>query len=215
MKFMETEIKGVFVITPDVFKDNRGYFFESYNYKQFKNAGIDTKFVQDNQSFSEYGTIRGLHFQNGKHAQAKLVRVIQGSVLDVAVDLRPYSETFGKHVAVLLNDENNNMLFVPRGFAHGFSVQSKTAVFAYKCDNSYNKESEGGILYNDPDLNINWGIPPYKIITSNKDVLLPKLKNWTLDQKFPISSNAYVKVFIDTFGPAILNKKQNQSKGCR
>lgn len=178
MKFIETEIHGVYIIEPTVFNDSRGYFFESYNETEFRKNDICSRFVQDNQSKSSYGTIRGLHFQNGFYAQAKLVRVIHGKVLDVAVDLRKNSPTFGKHIAVELDAEKNNMLFIPRDFAHGFSVLSETATFAYKCDNSYNGKSEGGILYSDPDLNINWGIPKDKIITSDKDALWPTLKQW-------------------------------------
>lgn len=178
MKFIKTEIPGVFIIIPDVHNDSRGYFLESYNEIEFKKNGINSKFVQDNRSFSEYGTIRGLHFQKGYYAQAKLVSVIKGNVLDVAVDLRKNSPTFGKHIAVLLNGEEKNMLFIPRDFAHGFAVLSDTALFSYKCDNFYNKESEGGILYNDPDFNINWGIPKNKVITSNKDALWPTFNKW-------------------------------------
>ncbi|MFA7188063.1 MAG: dTDP-4-dehydrorhamnose 3,5-epimerase [Alphaproteobacteria bacterium] len=178
MKFYKTEIPGVFIIEPKKFGDERGYFFESYNKKEFYDNGIKNNFIQDNQSFSKYGTIRGLHFQTGKSAQAKLVRAVQGQVLDVAVDLRKASPTFGKHVAVLLNDQENNMLLVPRGFAHGFSVQSETTVFAYKCDNLYNASSEGGIIYNDPNLNIDWKIPADKFIISGKDTLWPTLAQW-------------------------------------
>lgn len=175
MNFYKTDIPGVFIIEPKKFGDSRGYFFESYNKEEFHKAGIKNQFVQDNQSFSRYGTIRGLHFQTDKYVQAKLVRAVQGQVLDVVVDLRKGSKTFGKHISVLLNDEENNMLFVPRGFAHGFSVQSNTAIFAYKCDNFYNSISEGGIIYNDSDLNIDWKIPTDKIITSSKDLLWPTL----------------------------------------
>jgi len=178
MKFYKTEIPGVFIIEPKKFGDSRGYFFESYNEKEFHDNGIKNKFIQDNQSFSRYGTIRGLHFQTDTNAQAKLVRAVQGQVLDVTVDLRPKSPTFGKHVSVLLDDEANNMLFIPRGFAHGFSVQSETAVFAYKCDNFYNTFSEGGIIYNDPDLKIDWKIPADKIVISSKDSFWPTLTKW-------------------------------------
>jgi dTDP-4-dehydrorhamnose 3,5-epimerase len=178
MKFYKTEIPGVFIIEPKKFGDNRGYFFESYNEKEFYDNGIKNKFIQDNQSFSRYGTIRGLHFQTEKDAQAKLVRAVQGAVLDTAVDLRPKSPTFGRHVSVLLNDQENNMLFIPRGFAHGFSVQSETSIFAYKCDNFYNTFSEGGIIYNDPDLKIDWKIPADKIVISSKDSLWPTLAKW-------------------------------------
>ncbi len=178
MKFYKTEIPGVFIIEPKIFKDSRGYFFESYNKQEFNANGIKNRFVQDNQSFSGYGTIRGIHSQNGAYAQAKLVRAAVGQVLDVAVDLRPGSQTFGQHVSVLLNDEENNMLFIPRGFGHGFSVQSETATFAYKCDNFYNKSAEAGIIYNDPELNIDWKIPTNKILTSDKDLLWPTLSEW-------------------------------------
>ena len=145
MSFIPTKIKDVVIFEPRIFTDDRGYFFETYNEKLFNDNGIAAKFVQDNQSKSSYGVIRGLHFQKGEHAQAKLVRVLQGSVLDVAVDLRKGSKTYGQYVAVELSDVNNLQLFIPRGFAHGFSVLSRTAVFAYKCDNLYCKESEGGI----------------------------------------------------------------------
>lgn len=177
MKVVKTKIKDLVIIEPKVFHDDRGYFFESYNYSKLKEQGIDYNFVQDNQSKSSYGTIRGLHFQKGEFAQAKLVRVLQGKVLDVAVDLRPNSETYGEYVAVELSDENNLQFLLPRGFAHGFSVLSETAVFAYKCDNAYNKESEGGIRYNDPDLNIDWKVNMDKILVSEKDKILPFLKD--------------------------------------
>ena len=147
MKVTKTEIDGVFIIEPQVFEDERGYFFESYNKEKLKEQGIDYDFIQDNQSKSKYGTIRGIHFQKGEYAQAKLVRVLEGTVLDVAVDLRKDSPTFGKHVAVELSAENRRQLMIPRGFGHGFSVLSETAVFAYKCDNVYNKASEGGLRY--------------------------------------------------------------------
>ena len=176
MQVTETKLSGCFIIEPRVFKDERGYFFESFNQKGFeKSTGIKVNFVQDNQSFSSYGVVRGLHFQKGEHAQAKLVRVIQGKVLDVAVDLREHSKTYGQHVAVALSEENNKQLFVPRGFAHGFSVLSDTALFFYKCDNYYNKESEGGILYNDPNLNIDWQLPEEHIQVSEKDLVLINL----------------------------------------
>ena len=176
MNFIKTAIADVYIVEPRVFCDARGYFFESYNQKAFKDAGLDYNFIQDNQSQSCYGTIRGLHFQKGEFSQAKLVRVLQGKVLDVAVDLRPESKTFGQHVAVELSAENNRQLMIPRRFAHGFSVLSETAVFAYKCDNIYNKESEGGLLYNDPDLAIDWKIAADKVILSDKDKLHPVLK---------------------------------------
>lgn len=178
MPFIPTKIKDVVVFEPRIFTDDRGYFFETYNEKLFNDNGVTAKFVQDNQSKSSYGVIRGLHFQKGEHAQAKLVRVLQGRVLDVAVDLRKGSETYGKHVAVELSDVNNLQLFIPRGFAHGFSVLSKTAVFAYKCDNLYCKESEGGIDCNDPDLGIDWQIPAEDRVLSEKDKLHPLFKDF-------------------------------------
>jgi dTDP-4-dehydrorhamnose 3,5-epimerase len=169
MNFIKTEIDGIVIIEPKVFEDERGYFFESYNEAEFAKNGINIKFVQDNQSKSSYGVVRGLHCQKGEHAQAKLVRVLEGKVLDVAVDVRVGSKTFGKHVAVELSAENKRQLFIPRGFLHGFSVLSETAVFAYKCDNFYSKESEFGVAYNDSDVGIDWLIPSDKIITSEKD----------------------------------------------
>lgn len=178
MPFIQTKIKDVVIFEPRIFTDDRGYFFETYNEKLFCDNGVTAKFVQDNQSKSSYGVIRGLHFQKGEHAQAKLVRVLQGRVLDVAVDLRAGSETYGKHVAVELSDVNNLQLFIPRGFAHGFSVLSKTAVFAYKCDNLYCKESEGGIDCSDPDLGIDWQIPAEDRILSEKDKLHPLFKDF-------------------------------------
>ena len=178
MPFIPTKIKDVVIFEPRIFTDDRGYFFETYNEKLFNDNGITAKFVQDNQSKSSYGVIRGLHFQKGEHAQAKLVRVLQGSVLDVAVDLRAGSETYGKYVAVELSDVNNLPLFIPRGFAHGFSVLSRTAVFAYKCDNLYCKESEGGIDCNDPDLGIDWQIPVEDRVLSEKDKLHPLFKDF-------------------------------------
>ncbi len=178
MPFIPTKIKDVVIFEPRIFTDDRGYFFETYNEKLFNDNGITAKFVQDNQSKSSYGVIRGLHFQKGEHAQAKLVRVLQGSVLDVAVDLRAGSETYGKYVAVELSDVNNLQLFIPRGFAHGFSVLSRTAVFAYKCDNLYCKESEGGINCNDSDLGIDWQIPAEDRILSEKDKLHPLFKDF-------------------------------------
>ena len=158
MKVIQTGIDGLYILEPRVFEDTRGYFFESYNKTVFEAAGLFYDFVQDNQSKSSYGTVRGLHFQKGEHAQAKLVRVLEGVVLDVAVDLRRASPTYGKHVAVELSGENKLMMIIPRGFAHGFSVLSETAVFAYKCDNFYCKESEGGIRFDDPTLAIDWRI---------------------------------------------------------
>ncbi|WP_281615421.1 dTDP-4-dehydrorhamnose 3,5-epimerase [Flammeovirga sp. SubArs3] len=176
MNIVETKLKDCYIIEPNVFGDRRGYFFESFHLKKFTEAtGLAVNFVQDNQSSSSYGVIRGLHFQKGVHAQAKLVRVLSGRVIDVAVDLRPGSETYGQHEAVELSADNRKQLFVPRGFAHGFSVLSETAEFSYKCDNYYNKESEGGIIYNDPELNIDWKIPFGKENISDKDAVLPLL----------------------------------------
>ncbi len=177
MNFIKTNIDGVIIVEPRVFEDARGYFFESYNEDEFVKNGITNKFVQDNQSKSSFGVIRGLHCQLGEHAQAKLVRVLEGKVLDVAVDVRRNSPTFGKHVAVELSAENKRQLFIPRGFLHGFSVLSDTAVFAYKCDNLYCKDSEFGIRYDDPEIGIDWKIPLDKVITSEKDNLAHKLKD--------------------------------------
>lgn len=177
MKIFSTKIKDLYIIEPQIFSDNRGYFYESYNQEKMKEAGLNYTFIQDNQSMSSYGTIRGLHFQKGEYAQAKLVRVLEGTVIDVAVDLRPDSETFGQHVAVELSADNNLQFMIPRGFAHGFSVLSKKATFFYKCDNKYNKESESGIRFNDPYLNINWQIPNDAVIVSEKDKILPFLKD--------------------------------------
>ncbi|GAA4279522.1 dTDP-4-dehydrorhamnose 3,5-epimerase [Aquimarina mytili] len=173
----ETKLKGCFVLEPSVFEDKRGYFFESYNQKKFDELiGQKVNFVQDNQSFSTKGVIRALHYQIGEHAQAKLVRVLQGRVLDVAVDLRKDSPTFKEHVAIELSEENKKQLYIPRGFAHGFVVLSDTASFFYKCDNFYNKEAEGGIIYNDPELKINWKLDTKELIVSEKDAILPMFK---------------------------------------
>lgn len=177
MNFIKTAIDGVIIVEPKIFEDARGYFFESYNEAEFRKNGIFNRFVQDNQSKSSYGVVRGLHCQLGEHAQAKLVRVLQGKVLDVAVDARPTSLTFGQYVAVELSDENQRQLFIPRGFLHGFSVLSETAVFAYKCDNLYCKESEFGIRYDDPEIGVDWKIQPEKIITSEKDRAANKLQD--------------------------------------
>lgn len=176
MIFTETKLNGCFVLEPKVFDDDRGYFFESFNERTFNQGPAKgVKFVQDNQSFSTRGVVRGIHFQTGQHAQAKLVRVLQGRVLDVAVDLRKDSSTFGQHVAVELSSENKKQLFIPRGFGHGFSVLSETAELFYKCDNFYNKDSEGGIFYNDSGLNIDWQLPVDFIRVSHKDMELPIL----------------------------------------
>lgn len=166
----ETKLKGCYIIEPSVFEDERGYFFESYNENKIANElGYKPNFVQDNQSKSSYGVIRGLHMQSGDFAQAKLVRVIQGKVLDIVVDVRPESETFGESFSVELSEENKKQMFVPRGFLHGFSVLSETAVFFYKCDNFYNKESEQGVNPLDTTLNLNWNIPNDQMLLSEKD----------------------------------------------
>ena len=177
MKITKTAIDGVVIIEPQVFEDARGYFFESWNKAKMAEAGLDYDFIQDNQSKSCYGTIRGVHYQKGEFSQAKLVRVLQGTVLDVAVDLRKNSKTFGQHVAVELSAENNRQLMIPRGFGHGFSVLTPTAVFAYKCDNVYNKASEAGIRFDDPDLKIDWRVKPEEAVLSDKDRILPFLKD--------------------------------------
>ena len=178
MNFIETNLKGCFIIEPKVFHDDRGYFMESFNQNTFEKAiGKSVNFVQDNQSFSTKGVLRGLHYQCGVHAQAKLVRVLEGEVLDVAVDLRPDSPTYGQSYSILLSAENQKQFFVPRGFAHGFLVVSDTATFFYKCDNFYNKESEGGLIYNDPTVNVDWNFPTDDLIISEKDQILPTLEN--------------------------------------
>ena len=178
MTFTETKLKGCFILEPKIIKDERGYFMESFNEKTFQEGiGQKVTFVQDNQSFSTRGVLRGLHYQCDEHAQAKLVRVLQGEVLDVAVDLRPESPTYGQYETVLLSGENQKQFFVPRGFAHGFLVLSETATFFYKCDNFYNKESEGGILFNDETLNIDWNFPVQDLIISDKDKVLPNVQN--------------------------------------
>ena len=172
MKFEKTELEGCYIITPRIFEDDRGCFFESFNQKQFeKNTNQSINFVQDNVSKSTYGVLRGLHFQKGQHAQAKLVSVSKGKVLDVAVDLRSNSITYGKHVQVILSEENNKQLFVPRGFAHGFVVLSKEAVFRYKCDNFYNKESESGLNYD--KLGIDWMVKDIDLIINKRDKEFP------------------------------------------
>ena len=173
MQIRETSIKGLVELTPRVFRDDRGFFFESYNEGVFKELGLPTNFVQDNQSFSVKGVVRGLHFQNAPFAQGKLVRVISGRVLDIAVDIRPESPTFGKHEVFELRSDTNNMAYIPEGFAHGF-VALEDSVFSYKCTNVYNKESESGLLWNDPELGIDWGVADP--IVSEKDVILPTLK---------------------------------------
>lgn len=166
---IETEIPEVVVIEPKIFGDSRGYFYESYSQRDFEEKVAKVNFVQDNQSFSHYGVLRGLHFQNPPYSQSKLVRVIQGNVVDVAVDIRKGSPTFGKHVSVELTGENHRQLFIPKGFAHGFVVLSETALFQYKCDEFYHPESEGAIMWDDPDINIDWIIPVGDIALSSKD----------------------------------------------
>jgi dTDP-4-dehydrorhamnose 3,5-epimerase len=177
MECIHTEIKDCFVIKPFIFSDNRGYFFESFNEQKFNQlTKLDIHFVQDNQAKSDRGILRGLHFQKGEHAQAKLVRVLQGKVIDVAVDLRKDSPTYMQHVAIELSAENNLQLFVPRGFAHGYSVLEDNTIFCYKCDNYYNKEAESGVFYADPKLNINWQLNEDEIILSEKDKHLMNLE---------------------------------------
>ncbi|RBP34678.1 dTDP-4-dehydrorhamnose 3,5-epimerase [Oceanihabitans sediminis] len=178
MNVLETKLEGCFIIEPKIFEDKRGYFFESFNENKFNTlTGTSSKFIQDNESFSTKGVLRGLHYQRGVHAQAKLVRVIKGKVLDVAVDVRENSSTFGQYVTIELSEDNKKQVYVPRGFAHGFVVLSDTAIFSYKCDNYYNKESEGGIIYNDPTLNIDWQLPNNELVVSEKDIILPTLDN--------------------------------------
>ena len=177
-QFLETEIQGVYVIEPTVFGDDRGYFMETYNFNEFKEAGLDMIFVQDNQSKSKKGVLRGLHFQT-RNAQGKLVRVIKGEVYDVAVDLREGSETFGKWHGVLLSAENKRQFYIPEEFAHGFLVVSDEAEFVYKCTNFYDPSSEGGLRWNDPDIGIDWPVTPdMKILLSDKDQKQPFLKDW-------------------------------------
>lgn len=171
MEVITTEIEGVVIIEPRIFKDDRGYFYESFSQREFEEKVCRTTFVQDNQSKSSYGVLRGLHFQKPPYCQSKLVRCIKGAVLDVAVDIRKGSPTFGKYVAVELSEDNHRQFFVPRGFAHGFVVLTPEAIFQYKCDNFYNKESEGAVAWNDPQLDIDWKVPFDKVILSEKDKL--------------------------------------------
>ena len=176
MEIIKTAIEGVVIIEPRLFKDDRGYFFESFSQREFTEKVRKVDFVQDNESKSSYGVLRGLHFQKPPYAQSKLVRVIKGSVLDVAVDIRKGSPTFGKHVSVELTEDNHRQFFIPRGFAHGFSVLSEEVIFQYKCDNFYHPEAEGAIAWNDPDLGIEWRVPCKSIILSKKDRVHPLLK---------------------------------------
>ena len=178
MEIIKTNIEGVIIIEPRIFKDDRGYFFESFSQREFEEKVCKTTFVQDNESKSSYGVLRGLHFQKPPFAQSKLVRVIKGAVLDVAVDIRKGSLTFGQYVSVELTGENHRQFFIPRGFAHGFSVLSEEVIFQYKCDNFYSPQSEGAIAWNDPDLNIDWRIPAEKVVLSEKDSKHPRLKDW-------------------------------------
>jgi dTDP-4-dehydrorhamnose 3,5-epimerase len=173
MPFQQTNIPDLLIFEPALFEDSRGYFFEAYNERSFQKEGVNISFVQDNQSKSSYGVIRGLHYQLLPYAQTKLVRVLEGSILDVAVDIRKGSPTFGQSFAIELSAENKKQLFIPAGFAHGFSVLSPTAIVLYKCDQFYNKESEGGIRYDDPSLQIDWQIEKGKEIVSEKDMALP------------------------------------------
>lgn len=190
MKVIETDIEGVVVIEPHIFCDARGYFMESYSQERFDRLVRPVKFVQDNESRSSYGVLRGLHFQKPPHAQSKLVRVIAGRVLDVAVDIRRGSPTFGKYVAVELTGENHRQLFIPRGFAHGFAVLSDHAVFQYKCDDFYAPQSEGAIAWDDPALGVDWRLPPQAIVLSEKDRHNPYLAQ--ADESFDYNTDYYV-----------------------
>lgn len=176
MPFSTCHIPGLIIVEPTVFEDSRGYFFEAYNQTIFQQNGLGCQFIQDNQSKSTFGVIRGLHYQLNPHAQAKLVRVLEGAIIDVAVDIRKNSPTFGQHFDLELSAENKKQLFIPEGFAHGFSVISPTAIVLYKCNALYNKQSEGGIRFNDTDLNINWQVDGKKAIVSDKDLQLPSFK---------------------------------------
>lgn len=189
MKVIETDIEGVVILEPQVFGDSRGYFFEAWSKETFDRLVRPVDFVQDNQSSSSYGVVRGLHFQKGRHAQSKLVSVVEGRVLDIAVDIRRGSPTFGRHLAVELTGENKRRLFVPRGFAHGFAVLSEKAIFQYKCDNYYAPQQEGAIAWDDPALGIDWKIAPQDVILSEKDKHHPLLSEATC--LFDFSENLY------------------------
>ena len=178
MNFTENKIKGLYIIEPKLWRDDRGYFYESYSKKYFEDEGIIADFVQDNQSLSQKGTLRGLHAQKNPSAQGKLVRVIRGSVMDVAVDIRTNSPTYGQCMSIELNEENHKMLWVPPGFLHGFVTLEDNTIFTYKVTNLYDKDSEIGTLWNDKDLNIDWGIDPSEVILSEKDKQLPAFKNF-------------------------------------
>ena len=179
MKVIKTDIEGVVLLEPKIFGDERGYFFEFYSQREFDQKVAPVRFVQENESKSRYGVVRGLHYQRGEAAQAKLVSVVKGRVLDVAVDLRRTSPTFGKYVAVELSEENKRQMFVPRGFAHGFAVLSDEAVFQYRCDNYYAPTEERGIAWNDPAIGIDWGVPTEEVILSEKDTRNPLLQDAT------------------------------------
>lgn len=181
MNIIETPIEGLLVIEPDVFRDSRGFFFEAYNEERYRSAGISARFIQDNTSMSSYGVVRGLHFQKGEWAQAKLVSCAVGCVLDVAVDLRKGSRSYGHWYGVEISDVNHRQVYIPRGFAHGFSVLSEKALFTYKCDNPYHKEAEGGILLSDSDLNIDWRVPSEQRILSDKDKVYPLLRDTKIE----------------------------------
>ena len=185
MEITETGIPNLLIITPKVFEDSRGYFFESYNSEVFEKFGLSQEWIQDNQSKSSYGVIRGLHYQLAPFSQSKLVRVISGRILDVALDIRRGSPTFGKHFTIELSDENKKQLLIPKGFAHGFSVLSDTAIVLYKCDALYKHEEERGILYNDPSLGIDWQISDNKAIVSAKDKVHPAFENADLNFVYP------------------------------
>jgi dTDP-4-dehydrorhamnose 3,5-epimerase len=187
MNIIQASIPGVVIIEPRLFKDDRGYFFESFSEREFNTQVREVKFVQDNESMSSYGVMRGLHFQRPPYTQSKLVRCVKGAVLDVAVDIRKGSPTYGQHVAVELTEENHRQFFVPRGFAHGFAVLSKTAIFQYKCDNFYHPEADGGISILDNSLGIDWHIPTDHAILSEKDTKHPLLKNFDSPFDFNVS----------------------------
>lgn len=190
MEIIRTDIEGVVILEPRIFRDARGYFFESYSQREFDEKVRPVRFVQDNESCSSYGVLRGLHFQKPPYAQSKLVRVIEGTVLDVAVDIRRGSPTYGRHVAVELSAENHRQFFIPRGFAHGFSVLTPRAVFQYKCDNFYAPQSEGAIAWNDPALGIDWRIPPADALLSDKDACHPRLAD--IESPFDFHENLYL-----------------------
>ena len=191
MNVVNTAIDGVVIIEPKVFGDERGYFFESFSSRDFEDKVCKTTFIQDNESKSKYGVLRGLHFQRGKYAQSKLVRVVKGAVLDVAVDIRVGSPTFGHHIAVDLTEENKRQLFIPRGFAHGFVVLSEEAIFQYKCDNHYAPQAEGSIIWDDENLDIDWKFPLCDIILSEKDKKHPRLQNLAVEDLFNYGDNLY------------------------